>query len=122
MTSIEIRDNTYTGDQTFDQYPFELSNFQKWALQGISESKNILVTAKTGSGKTLVLENALLHHVSKGKKVIVTTPIKALSNYLLNSLTHKYTEISFGIITGDVLFNPDAQCVIMTTEILRNLL
>ncbi len=55
MTSIEIRDNTYTGDQTFDQYPFELSNFQKWALQGISESKNILVTAKTGSGKTLVL-------------------------------------------------------------------
>ena len=100
MTSIEIRDNTYTGDQTFDQYPFELSNFQKWALQGISESKNILVTAKTGSGKTLVLENALLHHVSKGKKVIVTTPIKALSNYLLNSLTHKYTEISFTILSN----------------------
>ena len=122
MTSIEIRDSDYTGEKTFDQYPFELSNFQKWALQGVSESKNILVTAKTGSGKTLVLENALLQHTSNGKKVIITTPIKALSNYLLNSLTHKYPNISFGIITGDVLFNPDAQCVIMTTEILRNLL
>ena len=121
-TQIEIRDNNYTGDLTFNQYPFELSDFQKWALHGINESKNILVTAKTGSGKTLVLENALLKHTANGKKVIITTPIKALSNYLLHSLTQKYTEISFGIITGDVLFNPDAQCVIMTTEILRNLL
>jgi superfamily II RNA helicase len=122
MTTIEICDSDYTGNQTFEQYPFVLSNFQKWALQGISESKNILVTAKTGSGKTLVLENALLQHTSNGKKVIITTPIKALSNYLLHTLTKKYSSISFGIITGDVLFNPDAQCVIMTTEILRNLL
>ncbi len=121
-TQIEIRDNNYTGDLTFNQYPFELSNFQKWALHGIKESKNILVTAKTGSGKTLVLENALQQHTANGKKVIITTPIKALSNYLLHSLTQKYTDISFGIITGDVLFNPEAQCVIMTTEILRNLL
>ena len=46
MNTIEIRDSDYTGNQTFDQYPFELSNFQKWALHGISESKNILVTCK----------------------------------------------------------------------------
>lgn len=101
---------------------FTLSDFQKWAIKGIVENQHILITAHTGSGKTLPAEFAIQHYVSMGKKVIYTTPIKALSNTKLSELRRKYPDISFGIITGDVKDNPEADVIIMTTEILRNTL
>lgn len=101
---------------------FKLSDFQKWAIKGIVENQHILITAHTGSGKTLPAEFAIRHYVSMGKKVIYTTPIKALSNTKLSELRQKYPDISFGIITGDVKDNPEADVIIMTTEILRNTL
>ena len=101
---------------------FTLSDFQKWAIKGIVENQHILITAHTGSGKTLPAEFAIQHYVSMGKKVIYTTPIKALSNTKLSELRQKYPDISFGIITGDVKDNPEADVIIMTTEILRNTL
>ena len=110
-------------DIHFSRFPnFTLSDFQKWAVKGIVESEHILITAHTGSGKTLPAEFAIQHYVEKGKKVIYTTPIKALSNTKLSELRRKYPDISFGIITGDVCDNPEADVVIMTTEILRNTL
>ena len=111
----EFQDESYLFD-----YPFSLSNFQKWAIKGINENKNILITAHTGSGKTLPAEHAIVHFTKKGKKVIYCSPLKALSNEKFNDFNQKYKDISFGILTGDIKFNPDADVLIMTTEILGN--
>lgn len=104
----------------FNSYNFELSNFQKWAIYSIMSGYNTLVTAHTGSGKTLPAEFAIKYFIEKGKKVIYTSPIKALSNQKFNEFKNKYPDISVGILTGDIKFNPEAQLIIMTTEILRN--
>jgi superfamily II RNA helicase len=108
--------------QYFDKYPFPLSSFQKFAIESIVEGNHILVTAHTGSGKTLPAEFAIEHFVSKGKKVIYTSPIKALSNQKFYEFTQKFPNISFGILTGDIKTNPEADVLIMTTEILMNTL
>lgn len=106
----------------FDKYPFLLSSFQKFAIEAIVEGNHILVTAHTGSGKTLPAEFAIEYFVSKGKKVIYTSPIKALSNQKFYEFTQKFPNISFGILTGDIKTNPEADVLIMTTEILMNTL
>lgn len=111
-----FQDDTYN----FNEFPFELSNFQKWAIKGTIENKNVLITAHTGSGKTLPAEEAIKHFVKKGNQVIYCSPLKALSNEKYNDFNQKFTNISFGILTGDIKFNPDADVLIMTTEILRN--
>jgi superfamily II RNA helicase len=108
--------------QYFDKYPFPLSSFQKFAIEAIVEGNHILVTAHTGSGKTLPAEFAIEHFVSQGKKVIYTSPIKALSNQKFYEFTQKFPHISFGILTGDIKTNPEADVLIMTTEILMNTL
>ena len=113
-----FKDEAYQSD--FDKYPFPLSDFQKWAIKGIKTDKNVLITAHTGSGKTLPAENAINHFVGLNKKVIYCSPLKALSNEKFNDFTHKFPHITFGILTGDIKFNPDADVLIMTTEILRN--
>ena len=106
--------------EEFQKYSFELSNFQKYAIHAIEEKKHILITAHTGSGKTLPAEYAIQKFCESGKKVIYTSPIKSLSNQKFNEFTKKFPKISFGILTGDIKFNPEADCLIMTTEILRN--
>lgn len=108
--------------QYFDIFPFPLSPFQKHSIEAIVEGQHVLVTAHTGSGKTVPAEFAIQHFVGMGKKVIYTTPIKALSNQKYYEFTKKYPDISIGLQTGDVKTNPDAQVVIMTTEILMNYL
>ena len=116
-SSSEEKYSTY-----FDKYPFPLSSFQKFAIESIVEGNHILVTAHTGSGKTLPAEFAIEHFVSQGKKVIYTSPIKALSNQKFYEFTQKFPNISFGILTGDIKTNPEADVLIMTTEILMNTL
>ena len=106
----------------FEQYSFPLSDFQKYAIQGILEKQHVLVTAHTGSGKTLPAEFAIQHFAKQGKKLIYTSPIKALSNQKFHDFTQKFPEISFGLFTGDIKTNPDADVLIMTTEILMNYL
>jgi len=106
----------------FNRFPYPLSPFQKHALEAIIEGHHVLVTAHTGSGKTLPAEFALQHFVAKGKKVIYTSPIKALSNQKYYEFTKKYPDITFGLLTGDIKTNPDADVLIMTTEILMNYL
>jgi superfamily II RNA helicase len=109
-------------NEHFQNYSFELSDFQKYAIKSIVEGNHILITAHTGSGKTLPAEFAIEHIVAQGKKVIYTSPIKALSNQKFHEFTKKFPNISFGILTGDIKFNPEADVLIMTTEILRNTL
>lgn len=112
--------NSKTYDDIFESYAFKLSNFQKWSIYSIVNENHTLVTAHTGCGKTLPAEFAIQHFVSKGKKVIYTSPIKALSNQKFKEFSEKFPNISCGILTGDVKYNPDGDVLIMTTEILRN--
>ena len=114
--------NNDENNQYFERFPFELSNFQKYAIEGIVSNNHVLVTAHTGSGKTLPAEFAIEYFTSKGKKLIYTSPIKALSNQKYYEFSKAYPHISFGILTGDIKFNPEAQVLIMTTEILQNTL
>jgi len=115
-------ENEATYNEHFNKFPYELSNFQKYAIESIVEGNHVLVTAHTGSGKTLPAEFAIEYFVSKGKKVIYTSPIKALSNQKFYEFTKKFPHISFGILTGDIKSNPEADVLIMTTEILQNTL
>lgn len=107
----------------FQQYaPLNLSPFQKWAVKAIVDKDNVLITAHTGSGKTLPAEFAINFFKKQNKKVIYASPIKALSNQKLYDMRRKYPHISFGLLTGDCKDNPEADVLIMTTEILRNTL
>jgi superfamily II RNA helicase len=104
-------------------FSFPLDPFQKHAIAVIDQEHNVLVCAKTGSGKTLVAEYAIANCLKKGQRVFYTTPIKSLSNQKFHDLKQAYPTMGqVGIMTGDIKFCPDAQIVIMTTEILRNLL
>ena len=99
---------------------YTLDPFQQHAVAAISRDENVLVTAKTGSGKTFVGEYQIAHSLAKGSRVFYTTPIKSLSNQKFDDLKRMFPNV--GIMTGDIKFKPDADVVIMTTEILRNLL
>ena len=103
-------------------YTFPLDPFQQHAVCAIANNENVMVCAKTGSGKTLVGEYQIYHSLKKGKRIFYTTPIKSLSNQKFYDLKHQFSDATVGIMTGDIKFCPDAQIVIMTTEILRNLL
>jgi superfamily II RNA helicase len=115
-------DNNDTYHEHFDLFPYELSVFQKYAVEGIVTGNHVLVTAPTGSGKTLPAEFAIQYFVEKGKKVVYCSPIKSLSNQKFYEFSKKYPHISFGIFTGDLKTNPEANVLIMTTEILQNYL
>ena len=126
---VLICKTTFTEEENYNEDYFTkyfnhlaLSDFQKWAIKSIVDGDNVLITAHTGSGKTLPAEFAIQHLISNGKKVIYTTPIKALSNQKLFDFRRKFPAISFGILTGDCKDNPEADVLIMTTEILRNTL
>ena len=103
-------------------YSFTLDPFQEHAFHAIASGENVLVCAKTGSGKTLVGEYQIHCSLQRGKRVFYTTPIKSLSNQKYHDLKILYPDAKVGIMTGDIKFCPDAQIVVMTTEILRNLL
>ena len=104
----------------YENYPYELHDFQKWCIEGVVTGNHVLISAPTGNGKTFGGEFALNYFHSKGKKTIYTSPIKALSNEKFYAFTKKYPHISVGLITGDIRCNPDADVLIMTTEILLN--
>ncbi len=103
-------------------YSYPLDSFQEHALTAIEEGQNVLVTAKTGSGKTLVGEYLIHQTIRDGGRIFYTTPIKSLSNQKFHDLKKEFGVEMVGIMTGDIKFNPDARIIVMTTEILRNLL
>ncbi|MEZ5965356.1 MAG: DEAD/DEAH box helicase [Planctomycetota bacterium] len=97
---------------------YTLTAFQVHAIEAIRRGDNVLLSAPTGSGKTLVAEYAVEDAVGKGRRAIYTSPIKALSNQKYRDF--KADGIEVGLMTGDLSLNPDAPLVIMTTEIFRN--
>ncbi|GAA2437899.1 DEAD/DEAH box helicase [Streptomyces macrosporus] len=105
-----------------EMYDFELDPFQIEACKALEAGKGVLVAAPTGSGKTIVGEFAVHLALSQGRKCFYTTPIKALSNQKYNDLVKRYGVERVGLLTGDNSINSDAPVVVMTTEVLRNML
>jgi len=104
----------------FEKFNYPLHIFQKWAIEGIVEGQHVLCCCPTGSGKSLPAEFAVQYFASYGKKVIYCSPIKSLSNQKFSDFTQKYHHVSVGLVTGDNKVNPDADVLVMTTEILLN--
>jgi superfamily II RNA helicase len=113
-------ENIYKKELDTSMFSFPLSSFQKYAIEGIMEDKHVLICVPTGNGKTLPAEFAIQYFFNKGKKVIYTSPIKALSNQKYYDFKEKYPHIQFGLLTGDIKINPNADVLIMTAEILQN--
>lgn len=101
---------------------FELDDFQRQACRSLQDGRGVLVAAPTGAGKTIVGEFAIYLALQRGLKAFYTTPIKALSNQKFSELSEKYGADNVGLLTGDTSINGDAQVVVMTTEVLRNML
>ncbi|EEQ82104.1 hypothetical protein NCER_101250 [Vairimorpha ceranae BRL01] len=105
---------------TAKTYNFELDIFQKISLCALERDESVLVSAHTSSGKTVVAEYAIAMSLRDNQRVVYTSPIKALSNQKYRELLEEFTDV--GLMTGDVTINPGASCLVMTTEILRNML
>ncbi|SDI13563.1 ATP-dependent RNA helicase HelY [Sinosporangium album] len=103
-------------------YDFDLDEFQLDACRALEAGDGVLVAAPTGSGKTVVGEFAVHLGLAEGRKCFYTTPIKALSNQKYNDLVRRYGAAKVGLLTGDNSVNGDAPIVVMTTEVLRNML
>src|SRR4051794_39473404 len=101
---------------------FALDPFQVEACEALDEGQGVLVCAPTGAGKTVVGEFAVHKALSEGRKAFYTTPIKALSNQKFNDLVDRYGPEKVGLLTGDNAVNGDAPVIVMTTEVLRNML
>ena len=102
--------------------PFQLDGFQRTACSALEDGHGVLVCAPTGAGKTVVGEFAVHLALAEGLKCFYTTPIKALSNQKYNDLVARYGPAAVGLLTGDTSVNGDAQVVVMTTEVLRNMI
>lgn len=113
----------FSKTQKFSEtFPFELDPFQIQACHALENGKGVLVAAPTGAGKTIIGEFAVDLVINSGGKCFYTTPIKALSNQKFSELCAKYGESKIGLLTGDISINPEAQIVVMTTEVLRNMI
>ena len=100
---------------------FELDQFQIDAIGHINNNKSVVVSAGTGTGKTLIADYLIDKAIEENKRVFYTSPIKALSNQKFRDFKKQFGD-KIGLLTGDVSINADAQIIIMTTEIYRNML
>lgn len=105
-----------------DTLPFELDRFQTDANEALEQGLNVLVAAPTGAGKTVVADFAVYLAQQQNAKAFYTTPIKALSNQKYHDLVALYGPDKVGLLTGDTSINSEADIVVMTTEVLRNML
>lgn len=120
-----IKEPEESGDNLFTfaaRYPFPIDPFQLEAMNHLAQGRSVLVTAPTGTGKTLVAEYAIWRALQHNQRVIYTTPLKALSNQKYRDLCALYGTETVGLVTGDIVEHSKASIVIMTTEVYRNML
>ena len=101
---------------------FPLDPFQQQACEAVEAGRGVLVAAPTGAGKTIVGEFAVHLALATGRNAFYTTPIKALSNQKYNDLVRRHGSANVGLLTGDSSINGEAPVVVMTTEVLRNMM
>lgn len=104
------------------EFPFELDDFQKDACETIDNGESVVVCAPTGAGKTVIAQHAIHRALEQDCRIFYTTPLKALSNQKFYDFCEKYGQEKVGLLTGDTSINRNAQIVIMTTEVFRNML
>ena len=104
------------------RYTFALDDYQLEACRAVEAGSGVLVAAPTGAGKTVVGEFAVHLALARGRKCFYTTPIKALSNQKYRDLVTEHGADRIGLLTGDVNVNSEADVVVMTTEVLRNMI
>lgn len=104
------------------EFDFQLDDFQLEACEHINNKESVVLCAPTGAGKTVIAEHAIYLALKENKRVFYTTPLKALSNQKFYDFSKKYGEDKTGLLTGDTSINRNAQIVVMTTEVFRNIL
>ncbi|MGH3600719.1 MAG: DEAD/DEAH box helicase, partial [Pseudonocardiaceae bacterium] len=109
-------------DEFTGALPFQLDPFQREACEALEGGHGVLVCAPTGAGKTVVGEFAVHLALAQGRKCFYTTPIKALSNQKYADLAARHGADAVGLLTGDTSINGGAAVVVMTTEVLRNMI
>jgi ATP-dependent RNA helicase HelY len=123
VTEARVADEHASRRESFESSrPFPLDAFQRRALDAIDNGQSVLVAAPTGSGKTVVAEYAITTALDDGGKAFYTTPLKALSNQKFGDLSREHGAQRVGLLTGDNSINGDAPVVVMTTEVLRNMI
>src|SRR5712691_12068619 len=105
-----------------ERYPFPLDDFQVQAINALDAGESVLVAAPTGSGKTVVAEFGIERALGHRRKAFYTTPLKALSNQKFGDFAERWGAGRVGLLTGDNSINGEAPVVVMTTEVLRNML
>jgi ATP-dependent RNA helicase DOB1 len=119
MTKFKSQSVVYLLNMEF--HNFKLDSFQEDAIAAVNAGNSVVVSAPTGSGKTLIADYIIDSQLKGDQRVIYTAPIKALSNQKFKDFTKQYGEEKIGLITGDLVINPRAQILIMTTEVYRNM-
>ncbi|HKH26397.1 MAG TPA: DEAD/DEAH box helicase [Acidimicrobiia bacterium] len=123
MTEARVADEHANRRRSFEaSRPFPLDGYQRRALDAIDRGESVLVAAPTGSGKTVVAEYAITTALDDGGKAFYTTPLKALSNQKFGDLAREHGAGRVGLLTGDNSINGNAPVVVMTTEVLRNMI
>ncbi|MEN9993104.1 MAG: hypothetical protein RLY83_674, partial [Actinomycetota bacterium] len=122
FAEAKLKAKTSEVDEFAKLLKFPLDDFQEESCRAIARGSGVLVAAPTGAGKTVIGEFAIHLALQRGQKVFYTTPIKALSNQKYQELTTRYGEDRVGILTGDNNTNSSAEIVVMTTEVLRNMI
>lgn len=120
VVSVDAAENHCPRVPPAKTYSFKLDTFQEEAVGYIEKGESVLVAAHTSAGKTAVAEYAIAKSLRDGQRVIYTSPIKALSNQKFRDMQEEFKDV--GLMTGDMTINPNATCLIMTTEILRSML
>jgi superfamily II RNA helicase len=108
--------------EVLSEFKFPLDAFQVKSVRHILSGRSVVVCAPTGAGKTAIAEAAAMHFLKRGGRVLYTTPLKALSNQKLGEMRERFGVNAAGLQTGDASINPEGSIVVMTTEILRNML
>ncbi|KAE8732111.1 DEAD-box ATP-dependent RNA helicase ISE2 [Hibiscus syriacus] len=118
----EFGDEMIDVDALADIYDFRIDKFQRMSIEAFLRGSSVVVSAPTSSGKTLIAEAAAVATVARRRRLFYTTPLKALSNQKFRQFRETFGDNNVGLLTGDSAVNKDAQILVLTTEILRNML
>ena len=120
--SVALEAGTPAVEAVPQLFPFPLDEFQLASLRALEAERSVVVSAPTGSGKTVIAELAIYLGLARSGRIVYTTPLKALSNQKYQDLQRRFGRERVGLMTGDACLNAEAEVLVMTTEVFRNML